>query len=85
MKSKKVGIYNISTAKETDINTIFRKLKKLTHSKCKEIHGLAQDGEQKRSCLNFSKVEKELGWQPKYDLDKGLKETVRCFRKKYEN
>jgi len=30
MKKNKVGVYNIGTSKETDINTIFRKLKMLT-------------------------------------------------------
>lgn len=76
MKSKKSGIYNIGTAKETSIKTIFRKLKKLTGSKCQEVYGPAKAGEQKRSCLDFSKAKKELGWKPKYDLNRGLEETV---------
>lgn len=83
MKSGKTGIYNIGTAKETDINTIFKKLKGLTHSNCKEVHGPEKIGEQKRSCLDFKKAKKELGWRPKYDLDKGLKKTIEWF-KKYE-
>jgi len=60
IKSKKVGIYNIGTVKETDINTIFRKLKKLTIPNCKEIHIPENPGEQKRSCLDFSKTKKNL-------------------------
>jgi len=80
MKSKKIGIYNIGTAKETNINTIFRKLKTLTNSKYKEIHAPEKPCEQKRSCLDFSKAEKELNWCPKYDLDKGLKETINWFK-----
>jgi len=80
MKSKKTGIYNIGTGKETDINTIFRKLKKLTASNCKKVHGPTKPGEQKRSCLDYSKAKKELKWQPRYNLEKGLKETVEWFR-----
>lgn len=80
MESKKVGIFNIGTAKETDINMIFRKLKKLTGSKCKEIHGKAKPGEQKRSCLDFSKAKKELAWKPKYNLEEGLKKTIEWFK-----
>ena len=79
MKIKKSGIYNIGTAKETDINTIFKKLKKLTGSKCKRIHVPALPGEQKR-CHDYSKARTELGWQPKYTLDKGLNKTVEKFR-----
>jgi UDP-glucose 4-epimerase len=83
MESNKIGIFNIGTAKETDINTIFKKLKGLTGSKCKEIHGPEKLGEQKRSCLDLSKAKKELGWQPRYNLEAGLKKTVEWF-KKYE-
>jgi len=83
MKKNKVGIFNISTAKETNINTIFRKIKELITSKCKEIHGPAKEGEQKRSCLDFSKAKQELGWKPKYSLEEGLKKTVEWF-KEYE-
>ncbi|MCD6094580.1 SDR family oxidoreductase [bacterium] len=81
MKSKKTGIYNIGTGKETDINTIFRKLKRLTTSNCKKVHGPVKPGEQKRSCLDFSKAKKELGWRPKYSVDRGLEEVVRWFQK----
>ena len=80
MKSKKSGIYNIGTAKETDVNTIFRKLKELTGSKCKKIHGPAKPGEQKRSRLDFKKAKRGLKWNPKYNLDRGLKETVKWFK-----
>lgn len=81
MKSKKSGIYNIGTGKETDINTIFRKLKKLTASNCKKVHGPAKPGEQKRSCLDYSKAKRELGWRPEYSVDRGLEEVVRWFQK----
>jgi len=82
LKKNKIGIFNIGTAKETNVNTIFKKLKELTGSKCKEIHGPALLGEQKRSCLNFLKAKKELGWKPKYSLDKGLNKTMEWFRNK---
>jgi len=82
LKKKKTGVYNIGTAKETNVNTIFRKIRKLTNSNCKEIYVPEKPGEQKRSCLDFKKAKKELGWQSKYDLARGLKETVEWFRKK---
>jgi UDP-glucose 4-epimerase len=80
MESNKIGIFNIGTAKETDINTIFKKLKELTGSKCKEIHGPEKEGEQKRSCLDYSKAKTELSWQPKYSLEGGLTKTVEWFK-----
>ncbi len=80
LKKGKQGIFNIATAKETNINTIFRKLKKLTNSECKETHVLAQPRGQKKSCLDYSLAKKKLGWKPKYNLDKGLKLTVEWFK-----
>ena len=81
LKKNKVGIFNIGKAKETDVNTIFKKLKELTGLKYKEIHGPALPGEQKRSCLNYSKAQKELGWRPEYSLEKGLEITVDWFKR----
>ena len=82
LKKDKVGIFNIGTARETDVNTLFKKLRELTDSKCAKIHGPTLPGEQKRSCLDYSEAKRELGWQPKYSLDKGLKKTVEWFRNK---
>ena len=79
LKKDKNGVFNIGTGKETNINTLFRKLRKLTGSKCKKIHKTESGGE-KRSCLDYSKARKELGWRPKYSLDRGLEETVEWFR-----
>ena len=82
LKKDKVGIFNIGTARETDVNTLFKKLRELTDSKCAKIHGPTLPGEQKRSCLNFLKAKKELGWKPKYSLDKSLNKTMEWFRNK---
>jgi len=79
-EKEKSGIYNIGTGEEISINEIFRKIKELTNSGCQEIHGMTKPGEQKRSCLDFSKAKKELNWQPKYSLEQGLKKTIEWFK-----
>lgn len=79
--NKKSGIYNIGTAKETDVNTIFKKIIKLGKFKAKEKHGPPVKGEQQRSCLAYSKIKNEWGFQPKYSLDQGLAETINWFKK----
>jgi len=80
LEKDKTGIFNIGTGKETDINTIFNKIKRLTGSGCKKIHGPARLGEQRRSCLDYSKAKKKLGWKPNYNLEEGLKKTIEWFR-----
>lgn len=36
-------------------------------------------GHDRRYAIDFSKLESELGWTPKHDLDSGLRATVRWF------
>lgn len=91
LASNKIGSYNVGTAKETDVLSLFRKIKKLTGSGVREIHGLPPNqekkanvvmpGEQKRSVLSFKKIQREFGWKPTVSLDDGLKKTVEWFRK----
>jgi len=80
IEQEKSDIYNIGTGIETNINEIFRKIKGLTNSNCEEIHASAKPGEQRRSCLDCSKVEQELGWRPEHDLGRGLQETINWFK-----
>ena len=80
MEQEKNGIYNIATNKETNINEIFKKIKQLTNSNSEEEHVPAKAGEQRRSCLDYSKAKQELNWEPKYNLEKGLEETINWFK-----
>lgn len=73
---------NIGTGVETDVNTIFRKLKVLTGSGQQEIHGDAAAGEQRRSVLENRMAFEELGWYPEVSLEEGLSDTVAFFREK---
>jgi UDP-glucose 4-epimerase len=74
------GVFNLGTGIETDVNTLFRKLRALTDSRVDEVHGPAKKGEQMRSVLNASHAKNELGWEPKISLDDGLMETVDYFK-----
>ncbi len=75
-----VGEINIGTGQETDINTIFKLLVKITQSQVKEKHGPPKLGEQKRSCLDCQLAKKILAWQPKYSLEQGMRLTVDFFK-----
>lgn len=82
LEKNKTGIFNLGTAVETDINTIFLKLKGILKSDCKEAHGPAAAGESERSCLDFSGAKEALGWEPKYNLQQGLEKTAEWFKSK---
>ncbi len=79
--SRRCGFYNVGTGVETNVNQIFRNLVKITGVKIPEVHGPDMPGEQKRSCLDSSKIKRELGWKPSVKFDKGLELTVAWFKK----
>lgn len=41
-------------------------------------------GHDKRYAINFSKIEKELGWKPEITIDKGLEETIIWYQNNKE-
>lgn len=82
-QEKKVsGEFNIGTGIETNVNEIFEKIAAATGKNIAPLYCPAKPGEQKRSCLNWQKAKKYLGWSPEYNLDKGIAETVKWFRNK---
>ncbi len=80
LTSDAVGSFNVGTGVETDINTIFHQLKRLSSSNQAEDHGPAMPGEQRRSVVDARKIEKVMGWHPQTSLEAGLDATVRYFR-----
>jgi UDP-glucose 4-epimerase len=81
MNEKINGIFNIGTGRETSVNDLFGKLKKIIGYQLPEKHVPACSGEVMRSSLICKKAAKVLGWQPKVKLDDGLKKTVEWFRR----
>lgn len=77
-----VGIFNIGTGKETDVNALAKLINKNVEIDIEFTHGPAKLGEQKRSCLDWSKAKTELGWEPQVDLEEGIKTTIDWFKDK---
>ncbi|MCX8012069.1 MAG: SDR family oxidoreductase [Desulfobacterota bacterium] len=82
LQEKVEGPINVGTGRETTVNYLFKKIKELTHSEVKAIYGEPKKGEQFRSVISIAKAEQELGWQPKVDLEQGLKKTMEFFKTK---
>ena len=80
LSSDAVGSFNVGTGVETDINTIFQQLQRLSGSNQAEDHGPALLGEQRRSVVDARKIEKVMGWHAQTSLEAGLDATVRYFR-----
>jgi len=76
-KKTKSKIFNIGTGQETSINDLYYSIRKALDDKNKPKHREEIPGEVKATYLDISRASKELGWQPKFDLDEGIKETVK--------
>ena len=73
-------IYNIGTGTETKISDIYQLILKKIGKEIIPIFEPAKSGDLKRSCLDCARAKQELKWSPKYNLEKGLRETVDWFR-----
>jgi UDP-glucose 4-epimerase len=73
-------VFNLGWGIGTSVNTIFHRLKSITNTNVKEIHGPPMLGEVRKSCLDASKAKNVLGWEPRVELEEGLRRTVDFFQ-----
>lgn len=81
LRARPGSIYNVGTSKETTINELFRLISQKIKSTIKPHRAQARFGEIRKSCLDFSRIKKELNWQPKNNLEEGLEKTIYWFKK----
>ena len=72
--------YNIGTSKETSVNEITRILLQIAKSNVSAEKVKRNNYEQLRSCLDYQKIEKSLGWKPMFSIEEGLIETYKYFK-----
>ncbi len=70
-------VYNLGSGKATPINEVVRALLKLTGSALKPIHGPRRPGDPARTCADIGLIKRELGWNAKVSLERGLKKVVK--------
>jgi nucleoside-diphosphate-sugar epimerase len=77
---------NIATGIEISIGDLAKKIIDLATKDAKVVLDKTRvrpaSSEVERLCGSNEKIKKLAGWTPKYDLDKGLKETIEWFKKK---
>jgi UDP-glucose 4-epimerase len=73
--SGKGGVYNVATATETDVATIWRELSAAAGKQIEPELADLRPGELQHSCLDISRAERELGWRPQVSIEEGLRLT----------
>ncbi len=73
--------FNFGTGKPISVLDLYKKMIKIVGKDVKpKILGQAKN-EIDRQYLDSSKAKKVLGWEPEYDIDSGLKETIEWYKK----
>ncbi len=72
--------YNVGTGLETDVNTLYERLRSAAGGGPDPEHGPAKPGEQRRSVIDPGAIRRELGVPVDTSLEEGLLLTARWFR-----
>ena len=72
------GVFNIGTGEKTSINSIAEKIIELSQNDVDIKYGEAREGDIKHSFSDISSM-KSKGFEPKVNLDEGLKMTLKWF------
>lgn len=77
-------VFQIATNRETTVNEIAETIKGIveaeTGREVRVAHGEARLGDVRRNYSDISKARKVLGYEPEFDLGRGLRETFRYFK-----
>ena len=75
-------VYNVGTGIETDVNTLYEKLREAAGGGPDAEHGPAKPGEQRRSVIDPSRIRNELGVAIGTAFEEGLRRTAAWFRER---
>ncbi len=80
-KGKSGQIYNITAWDEIANKTIVEKILELMKKSTELIEYVGdRPGHDKRYSIDASKIQKEIGWKPRYQFDQALSETVQWYQ-----
>jgi UDP-glucose 4-epimerase len=78
------GTFNIATGVETDVLTLWNVLKAAAGSDIEPQLADLRPGELKRSCLDTSLAERELGWRAAMPVEEGLQRTYAALVEEFQ-
>jgi len=73
-------VYNIAFGERRTVNQIFEILKDFSGSDIEAVHREPRPGDVRHSLADISQAGQYLGYQPGYDIDRGLKVTFDWFK-----
>lgn len=82
MQSPAQGVFNIACGKRVSLNELAGKIMEITGIRIDPIYEEPRQGDVRDSLADIAEARRELGYEPDFDLDLGLEETIKWFRKK---
>lgn len=73
-------VFNVGTGKETNVNQLFDIINSHFGDRFLKKYSDALQGEQLRSALDYSKIQKTLHWKPEITLNEGIEKTWNFFK-----
>ncbi|MEA2033598.1 MAG: SDR family oxidoreductase [Euryarchaeota archaeon] len=78
-KSDAEGVYNIANGNRISINELANMIMKFIGNNLTSIHDDPREGDIKHSLADISEAKKNLGYEPGYSLEEGLRGTIEWF------
>jgi UDP-glucose 4-epimerase len=78
-ESDAAGVYNIGRGERVSINRLAKLVIKLVGNSVEPAHEEPRPGDIRHSLADISKA-RQFGYDPKYNLEEGLRETINSFR-----
>jgi len=69
------GVFNVGSGVETSISELYARCAAVVGSSAPAVHEPPRQGDARRSVLDCSLAERELGWRARLDLAEGLRRT----------
>ena len=81
VKGKTCGVFNIASGKRISINELAQLVMKITGKDIDVVYNDSRAGDIMHSLADISKAKEKFGYEPRFDLTKGLEETLKWFQK----
>ena len=79
MDHRAKGAYNIAGGKGISINELYREVSSIMGADVEPLHGEPRPGDVRHSTADITRAKRYLGYEPEYDLRRGLEETIEWF------
>jgi len=76
------GVFNIACGRKVSVNELAHRIMEIAGVKLDFVYSSSVAGDVRHSLADISMAKKRLGYEPVYDLEEGLEETMRWFQKK---